>query len=79
MLTLSDSGCAQHRPRQLLLTGLTATLVGRLISNLPPYGDSHTYICEHGQTHCIMLHPWKAAASATSPGYGYGEHPTPGN
>jgi hypothetical protein len=57
MLKLTDSGCAQHPPRHTTLTGLAATLVGRLISNLNPTAAGHTYICEHGHTHCLTLQP----------------------
>ena len=57
MLKLTDSGCAQHPPRHITLTGLAAALVGRLILNLPPTEAGHTYICEHGHTHCLTLQP----------------------
>jgi hypothetical protein len=53
MLKLTDSGCAQHQPRDITLTGLAAALVGRLILNLPPTDAGHTFICEHGHTHCL--------------------------
>ncbi|MGO8761800.1 MAG: hypothetical protein ACLP2P_12245 [Desulfobaccales bacterium] len=55
MLKLTDSGCGQHPPRHLALTGVTATLVGRLIFNLPLTDGAHHYICEHGHTHRLTL------------------------
>jgi hypothetical protein len=57
MLTLIDFGCGQHPRWQLTLTGSTAALVGCLITNLPLKGAYPTYICEHGHTHCLLLHP----------------------
>jgi hypothetical protein len=60
MLKLIDSGCAQHPPRHFTLTGLAAALVGRLTLNLPPTEAGHTYICEHGHTHCLTLQPREA-------------------
>jgi hypothetical protein len=57
MLTLIDFGCGQHPRKQLTLTGSMAALVGNLIANLPLTGAYPTYICEHGHTHCLLLHP----------------------
>jgi hypothetical protein len=57
MLTLIDSGCGQHPPWRITLTGLMATLVGGLINNLPIKGAHPTYICEYGHTHCLLLQP----------------------
>jgi hypothetical protein len=55
MLKLSDSGCAQHPQRHTTLTGLAATLVSHLIVNLPQTNVGHSYICEHGHTHCLTV------------------------
>jgi len=71
MLKLMDSGCEQHQPRHIRLTGSTAAWVGRLILNLPPTDAGHTYICEHGHTHCLTLHQQEAERTATAPGLGY--------
>jgi hypothetical protein len=57
MLKLTDSGCAQHCPQQITLTGAAAGLVARLILNIPPADGPPTYICEHGHTHRLTLHP----------------------
>jgi hypothetical protein len=57
MLTLIDSGCGQHPRWQLTFTGSMAALVASLITNLPLKGAYPTYICEHGHTHCLLLHP----------------------
>ena len=56
MLTLIDSGCGQHPRRQVTLTGSMAAMVACLINNLPLKGSYPTYICEHGHTHCLLLH-----------------------
>jgi hypothetical protein len=56
MLKLTDSGCAQHSPQQITLTGAAAALVARLILNLSPGGGGPIYICEHGHTHRLTLH-----------------------
>ena len=55
MLKLADSGCAQHPPRHITLKGPAAALVGRLVLNLLPNAAGHSYICEHGHTHCLTL------------------------
>ncbi len=55
MLRLMDSGCERHQPRQIICTGGAAILVGRLLVNLHPMDDGHTYICEHGHTHRLTL------------------------
>ena len=57
MLKLTDSGCAEHHARPITLTGQAAALVGRLVLNLPPTAAGHSYICEHGHTHCLTLQP----------------------
>jgi hypothetical protein len=63
MLAFTDSGCCLHRPQQLVLSGFTGALMGRLVLNLPPHGHSHMYICEHGNTHCIDLQPHEDATA----------------
>ena len=70
MLKLTDSGCAQHPPRHFTLTGLAAALVGRLTLNLPPTEAGHTYICEHGHTHCLMLQPRQGTMTTGPPRFG---------
>jgi hypothetical protein len=72
MLKLTDSGCGQHPPRQITLTGAAAVLVARLILNLPPTDAGHTYICEHGHTHRLMLHQREEKVTASLPGLGLG-------
>jgi hypothetical protein len=64
MLKLTDSGCAQHPPRHLTLTGPAAALVGRLVLNLLPTVAGHTYICEHGHTHCLTLQSCEGTVTA---------------
>ena len=71
MLKLTDSGCGQHQARQIALTGAAAALVGRLIVNLPLTDGGHTYICEHGYTHCLTLQPRDQKVSSNPPGLGY--------
>jgi hypothetical protein len=71
MLKLTDSGCGQHQARQIALTGAAAALVGRLIVNLPLTDGGHTYICEHGCTHCLTLQPRDKKVSSSPPGLGY--------
>ena len=45
MLKLTDSGCGQHSPQQITLTGAAAALVARLILNLSPTGARpHLYL-----------------------------------
>jgi hypothetical protein len=74
MLKLTDSGCAQHQPRDITLTGLAATLVGRLILNLPPTDAEHTFICEHGHTHCLALQPGEGSVTPSPPRFGVTGH-----
>jgi len=71
MLKLTDSGCAQHPARPITLTGQTAALVGRLVSNLPPTASGYTYICEHGHTHCLTLQSREGSATSTPPRVGF--------
>jgi hypothetical protein len=66
MLAFTDSGCCLHHPQQLLLSGFTGALMGRLVLNLPHHGPSYMYICEHGQTHCIDLKPHVDATATDS-------------
>lgn len=73
MLTLIDSGCGQHPRWQLTLTGSMATLVGCLINNLPLKGAYPTYICEHGHTHCLLLHSHEDDVTADPPAGGLAE------
>ena len=68
MLKLTDSGCAQHCPQQITLTGAAAALVARLILNLPLTDGGPTYICEHGHTHRLMLHPREEKVASSLPG-----------
>jgi hypothetical protein len=55
MLKLIDSGCGQHHPRQVSVTGAAAILLGRLLLNLPLTNGGYNYICEHGHTHRLTL------------------------
>jgi hypothetical protein len=75
MLKLTDSGCAEHLPRPITLKGLAVALVGRLILNLPPNKAGHTYICEHGHTHCLTLQPRKGNVTSNSPQFGFTGNP----
>jgi hypothetical protein len=70
MLKLTDSGCAQHCPQQITLTGPAAVLVARLILNLPPTDGGPTYICEHGHTHRLTLHQPEEKVTPSLPGRG---------
>ena len=71
MLKFTDSGCAKHHPQHITLTGLAAALVGRLILNLPPTEAGHTYICEHGHTHCLTLQLREGNVTSTPPRFGF--------
>lgn len=75
MLKLIDSGCAEHPPRPITLTGQAAALVGRLVQNLTPTETGHTYICEHGHTHCLTLQPRAGDVTSTPPRFGYTGNP----
>lgn len=75
MLKLTDSGCTQHPPRPITLTGQAAALVGRLVLNLPPTAAGHSYICEHGHTHCLTLQLRKGNVTSTSPQFGFTGNP----
>ena len=77
MLKLIDSGCAQHHPRPITLTGLAEALVGRLILNLPPTKVGHSYICEHGHTHCLTLQSREGNVTSTPPRFGFTGNPAP--
>jgi len=70
MLKITDSGCAEHLARPITLTGQVAALVGRLIVNLPPTEAGHTYICEHGHTHCLTLQPRQSNMTTGPPRFG---------
>ena len=70
MLKLTDSGCGQHSPQQITLTGAAAALVARLILNLSPTGAGPTYICEHGHSHRLTLHPREEKMTSSLPGSG---------
>jgi hypothetical protein len=75
MLKLIDSGCAEHHPRPITLTGQAAALVGRLVLNLTPTVAGHTYICEHGHTHCLTLQPREGNVTSTPPRVGFTGNP----
>ena len=75
MLKLTDSGCAEHHARPITLTGLAAALVGRLVLNLPPTAAGHTYICEHGHTHCLTLQPREGNVTSIPPRFGVTANP----
>jgi hypothetical protein len=71
MLKLTDSGCREHHARQIALAGAAAALLGNLIVNLPMTDGGHTYICEHGYTHCLTLQPRDKKVSSSPPKLGY--------
>ncbi len=75
MLKLTDSGCAEHHARPITVTGQAAALLGRLILNLPPTEAGHTYICEHGHTHCLTLLPREGNVTSTPPRFGFTGNP----
>ena len=68
MLKLIDSGCGQHSPQQITLTGAAAALVARLILNLPPTNGGPTYICEHGHTHRLTFYQREDKMTSSSLG-----------
>jgi hypothetical protein len=68
MLKLTDSGCTQHFPQQITLTGVAVALVARLILNLHFTDGGPTYICEHGRTHRLTLHPREEKVASNLPG-----------
>lgn len=55
MLKVTDFGCNQHRWRQSVFFAGDAELMKDVLYNLPREGDSHSYICEHGHTHCVIF------------------------
>lgn len=55
MLELIDEGCGEHWPCQLTFTGSEASIIARILLNLPMLGKHRTYICEHGHTHQISF------------------------
>jgi hypothetical protein len=75
MLKLIDSGCAQHPARPITLTGQAAALVGRLVLNLLPTEAGHSYICEHGHTHCLTLQSREGNVTSTPPQFGLTGNP----
>ena len=75
MLKLTDSGCAEHPARSITLTGQAAALVGRLTLNLPPTAAGHTFICEHGHTHCLTLQLREGNVTSTPPRFGVTGNP----
>ncbi|MDO9531326.1 MAG: hypothetical protein Q7O12_04265 [Deltaproteobacteria bacterium] len=75
MLKLTDSGCVEHHPQPIRLTGQAAALVGRLVLNLPPTEAGHTYICEHGHTHCLTLQSREGNVTSTPPRFGFKGNP----
>ena len=68
MFKLTDSGCSQHEPRHIALTGAAAALVGHLLLNLPMTAGNYTYICEHGHTHYLTLQSCEEYMTSTPPG-----------
>jgi hypothetical protein len=50
--------------------GLAAELVGHLIVNLPQTNADHSYICEHGHTHCLMLKRLEGNVAKSPPRFG---------
>jgi len=65
MFKLTDSGCSQHQPRHIALTGAAAALVGHLLLNLPMTDGNYTYICEHGHTHWLTLQSCEGNITST--------------
>ena len=55
MLKLIDLGCKRHKQRYVSLSGIEARMVEGILYNLQRAGDSHIFICEHGQTHHVYL------------------------
>ncbi|MCL4501378.1 MAG: hypothetical protein M1438_05915 [Deltaproteobacteria bacterium] len=55
MLVITDFGCDVHLLRRLKYNGPEAQVMREVIANLPVDGYSHTYICEHGHSHRLML------------------------
>jgi hypothetical protein len=71
MLSITDCGCDYHHPRKFSLTGLIAALMDRLVCNLPVSDQGYTYICEHGQTHCLILQSHATEITKKSEGSQY--------
>jgi hypothetical protein len=69
MLTVTDSGCHKHRACQLSFSGASASMVERLIANLPIIGGEFTYLCEHGQTHLVIPFSTKQEIAVNSMDY----------
>jgi hypothetical protein len=54
MLTITDSGCNEHKSSQFTFSGDTAYMIKQLIVNLHKCGAYHSYICEYGHTHSVI-------------------------
>lgn len=52
MLLVTDFGCDLHLLRRLRPE---AQVMREVIANLPSDGNNHTYICEHGRSHRLMV------------------------
>lgn len=55
MLVVTDFGCDLHRLRRLKYLGSEAQVMREVIANLPADSYNHTYICEHGRSHRLMV------------------------
>ena len=55
MLLINDFGCDLHQLRRVRYFGVEAQVMRDIIANLPADGDGHTYICEHGHSHRLMV------------------------
>ncbi len=55
MLKLTDMGCREHKQRHVTLSGIEAQVMKDILFNLQRVGNSHIFICEHGNTHHVYL------------------------
>jgi hypothetical protein len=55
MITVTDFGCGLHPVRELKYSGLEAKVMGDVVANLPSEGHCHTYICDQGHSHRLMV------------------------
>lgn len=74
MLIITDFGCDLHLRRKLKYFGSESLVLENVLANLPSEGDCHTYICEHGHTHRLLVDLRLSEAlnegEVSTPGYG---------
>jgi hypothetical protein len=77
MFIFTDYGCYKHQPREVTFDGPQATMMANFMANLPMVAGNYTYICEHGHTHSLILHPCEEKMNSRAPGLGYAGNTLP--